>query len=96
MRLYHRAVTQPQPPASRWFAEFERWNRKHSWTSDALIALAFAVVLGALSISGSQGLQTAYGLACVAMLTILLARHEAAWPKMRYPERVVALEGRRK
>lgn len=87
----------------RWLGRADRWGRAHGWAADVLLALSCAAVLGALSISGAQGIHwstswalllvacfavlhvtvalrrhlplLAFGLACVAMLVIVLAPH---------------------
>jgi signal transduction histidine kinase len=84
-----------------WLGRADRWGRAHGWAADVLLALTCAAVLGALSISGAQGIHwsttwalllvacfavlhvtvalrrhlplLAFGLACAAMLVIVLA-----------------------
>ena len=48
-------VTGPGPTA-HWLGGVERWIRTRGWASDVLLALALLAVLGALSVSGAQGL----------------------------------------
>ncbi len=51
----------------------ERWNRTHGWASGVLLALALLAVLGALSVSGAQGLhwQRGWQIVLVAAFGVL-------------------------
>jgi signal transduction histidine kinase len=92
--LYDWAVTVPDP-AAHWLGGVERWNQAHGWASDALAALAFAAVLGGLSISGSQGLH--WSLVWVIVLIVAFAvlhltvAFRRRWPESAYAAASVAL-----
>ena len=92
--FYDWAVTVPEP-AAHWLGGVERWNRAHGWASDVLAALAFAVVLGGLSISGSQGLH--WSLVWVIVLIVAFAvlhltvAFRRRWPEFAYAAASVAL-----
>ena len=70
-------------------------NRAHGWASDALAALAFAVVLGGLSVSGAQGLH--WSLVWVIVLVVAFAvlhltvAFRRRWPEFAYAAASVAL-----
>jgi signal transduction histidine kinase len=86
--LYDWAVTVPDP-AAHWLGGVERWNQAHGWASDALAALAFAAVLGGLSISGSQGLH--WSLVWVIVLIVAFAvLHLTVAVRRRWPESAYA------
>ena len=92
--FYDWAVTVPEP-AAHWLGGVERWNRAHSGAGDALVALAFAAVLGGLSISGSQGLH--WSLVWVIVLIVAFAvlhltvAFRRRWPGFAYAAASVAL-----
>lgn len=82
-------------PAVHWLGALERWNRAHSWASDVLLALAVLAVLGALSISGAQGLhwRPAWVIVLVAafgLLHLMVALRQHA-PELGYLVGCVAL-----
>jgi signal transduction histidine kinase len=82
--LYDRAVT-VLDPAVHWLGGVERWNRAHGWASDALAAFALVAVLGALSLSGSEGLHWSPG--WVVVLTVAFAvLHLTVVFRRRWPE----------
>jgi hypothetical protein len=92
--LYDWAVTVPEP-AAHWLGGVERWSRAHGWASDALAALAFAAVLGGLSINGSQGLHWSLVwvivlIAAFAVLHLTVA-FRRRWPEFAYAAASVAL-----
>ncbi len=82
-------------PAANWLSGVESWNRAHGWASDALTALALVAVLGALSITGSQGLHWSSGwlgvliVAFVVLHVTVAFRHRA--PEAAYAVASVAL-----
>ncbi len=92
--LYDWAVTVPEP-AAHWLGGVERWSRAHGWAGDAQAALAFAAVLGALSISGAQGLR--WSLVWVIVLVVAFAvlhltvAFRRRWPEFAYAAAGVAL-----
>ena len=82
--FYDWAVTVPEP-AVHWLGAVERWNRAHGWASDALTAFALVAVLGALSVSGSQGLH--WSLVWVIVLIVAFAMlHLTVAFRRRRPE----------
>ena len=92
--LYDWAVTVPEA-AAHWLGGVERWNRVHGSVSDALAALVFVVVLGGLSVSGSQGLH--WSLVWVIVLVVAFAvlhltvAFRRRWPEFGYAAASVAL-----
>jgi signal transduction histidine kinase len=92
--LYDWAVTVPEP-AAHWLGGVERWNRAHGWASDALAALAFVVVLGGLSVSGSQGLHWSFVWVIVLIVAFAVLHLTVAfrrrWPEFAYAAASVAL-----
>jgi signal transduction histidine kinase len=82
-------VTEPQP-AAHWLGGVERWNRAHGWASDALTAFAFAVVLGALSISSSQGLHWSSGWQSVLIVAFVVLHVTVAF-RRRVPQAAYAV-----
>jgi hypothetical protein len=89
--LYDWAVTVPEPTA-HWLGGVERWSRAHGWASDALAALAFAAVLGALSISGARGLH--WSIVWVIVLIVAFAvLHLTVAFRRRWPEFAYAVAG---
>src|SRR6185312_783565 len=65
-----------------WLGRADHWGRAHGWAADVLLALACAAVLGALSISGAQGIHWSSTWALLLVLsfavlhvTVALRRH---------------------
>jgi signal transduction histidine kinase len=87
VRLYHLSVTSPKR-AAMWLDRIERWKPQHGWLVDVLTALALAAVLGALTISGAQGLswQTGWLVTVVVAFTVLhvTVALRRRWPQSAY------------
>lgn len=65
-------------PDPRWLENIDRWTKSNRWAVDALITLAFAAVLGSLSLSGAHGIHWSTGwatalFACFAVVHLTVA-----------------------
>ncbi|HET9970211.1 MAG TPA: sensor histidine kinase [Streptosporangiaceae bacterium] len=82
-------------PEPHWLGRVDRWIRSHGWAGDVLTALAVLAVLGALSVSGAQGIHwsadwVAVLIVCFALLHLTVAVRSRA-PEVAYAVAAAAL-----
>ncbi len=72
---YDRGVILPVTEPGHWLGRVDRWRKAHDEVSDALTGFALVVILGALSISGAQGMRwsTAWAVVLVTSFAVLQA-----------------------
>lgn len=71
-----------------WLARLDGWTRSHGWAGDVLSTLTALVLLGALSVSGAQGIHWPTGwvitlITCFAVLHLTVALRSRA-PEIAY------------
>ncbi|MEO6880391.1 MAG: histidine kinase [Mycobacteriaceae bacterium] len=75
-------------PASRWLAGVEGWNAAHAAAVDVITTLTIALVLGSLTVSGSQGLHWSGPWALLLVVAFAVLHLSVAarrrWPELAY------------
>lgn len=72
-------------PDPQWLGRVDRWTRSHGWAADVLVTLAVLAVLGALSVSGAQGIHWPAGWVAVLIVCFALL-HLTVAVRSRVPE----------